>query len=336
MWLSKRSNVIYYIFYKNEKNKYTCTSTKHRSKSEALKFLSNFEKQLTQKQNEKTAYIELDRFAFEFLKYSESIHSPKHTDSIKVTFSVFQRFTTNVALRDIKSDIIQDYVEMRISKVSSFSVRRDLANLSSAFNWGISKRYMINNPTKGIKKPRIIEKQPLFFDEQSFNTFIRAIKEKDLKDLVMFAVNSGLRHGELITLEWIQVNLKDRIIILDNRNTLTKSKRVRTIPLNLTGLQILSQRQMSTKSNLVYTFSDAPINPDYLSRRFKEYIKLVGLNHKLTFRNLRHTFASWLVQRGVSIYEVSKLLGHSDIKVTEVYSHLRAEDLRKSVNSLNN
>ncbi len=65
-------------------------------------------------------------------------------------------------------------------------------------------------------------------------------------------------------------------------------------------------------------------------------MRKTSLNSKLNLHSLRHTFASWLVQRGVSIYEVSKLLGHSDIIVTEIYSHLRAEDLRESVNLLNN
>ena len=51
-----------------------------------------------------------------------------------------------------------------------------------------------------------------------------------------------------------------------------------------------------------------------------------GLNLKLNFHSLRQTFASWLVQRGVSIYEVSNLLDHSDIKVTKIYPHLREVD----------
>jgi site-specific recombinase XerD len=49
---------------------------------------------------------------------------------------------------------------------------------------------------------------------------------------------------------------------------------------------------------------------------------------------LRHTFATWLVQKGVSIFEVQKLLGHSDIKVTQIYSHLAASDLHGAVNRI--
>ena len=66
------------------------------------------------------------------------------------------------------------------------------------------------------------------------------------------------------------------------------------------------------------------------------FINLYAFQYqKFDFYSLRHTFASGLVQHGVSIYQVSKLLGHADIKTTEIYAHLRAEDLRESVEMLN-
>ena len=59
-----------------------------------------------------------------------------------------------------------------------------------------------------------------------------------------------------------------------------------------------------------------------------------GINAKLNFHSLRHTFDSWLIQNGVSIYEVSKLLGHSNLKVTVIYAHLSSEELRTAVETL--
>jgi site-specific recombinase XerD len=93
---------------------------------------------------------------------------------------------------------------------------------------------------------------------------------------------------------------------------------------------------MESDTEIIFTYHYQPIKQDFISKKFKKYVIKAGLNPKLNFYSLRHTFPSWLVQRGVSIYEVSKLLGHSDIKVTEIYSHLRVEDLRNSVNLLNN
>ena len=81
-------------------------------------------------------------------------------------------------------------------------------------------------------------------------------------------------------------------------------------------------------------YNDQTMSQDFLSHKFAAYIRKAKINSKLNFHSLRHTFASRLVQRGVSIYEVSKLLGHSDIKTTQIYAHLRNEDLRNAVELL--
>ena len=68
-----------------------------------------------------------------------------------------------------------------------------------------------------------------------------------------------------------------------------------------------------------------------VSKSFKRYIRQAGLNNDLKFHSLRHTYASYLVQGGVSLYVVQKLLGHSDIKTTEIYAHLSPESLQEAV-----
>ena len=72
----------------------------------------------------------------------------------------------------------------------------------------------------------------------------------------------------------------------------------------------------------------------YVTHKFKDYIRLAGLSECVHFRSLRHTFATWLVQEGVSIYEVQKLLGHSNISVTQIYSHLESSELHRAVNKI--
>jgi site-specific recombinase XerD len=73
----------------------------------------------------------------------------------------------------------------------------------------------------------------------------------------------------------------------------------------------------------------------WVSHKFKYYVYEARFSDdRLHFHSLRHTFASWLVQDGVSLYEVQKLLGHSSIAVTQVYSHLQPEQLHATVNRL--
>jgi len=98
--------------------------------------------------------------------------------------------------------------------------------------WAISMGYIVENPMTAVKRPKIPQKQPLFFSEVDFSMFLRAVDKPDFKDLILFAVYTGLRSGELIALNWEQIDFKNRILTLDNRTVVTKGKKVRTIPLN--------------------------------------------------------------------------------------------------------
>ena len=99
-------------------------------------------------------------------------------------------------------------------------------------------------------------------------------------------------------------------------------------------MQILNKRETCSDGSLVFTTNNEKFNQVHVSQRFKKYVLKSKLNPSLRFHSLRHTFASWLVQKGVSIYQVSKLLGHSDIKTTQIYAHLRNEDLQGAVDLL--
>ena len=165
---------------------------------------------------------------------------------------------------ELTRDKIIDFVQYRLRKTSPYAAKRDIQYISSAFNWGIQKKYLVSNSCIGIKRPRLPEKQPLYFTNEEFNKLLTATSNDDLKDVILFAVNTGLRQMELLRLKWEQINIDEKILSA-----------------------------------------------------------------------LRHTFASWLVQRGATIYDVSKLLGHSTIKSTEIYAHLRVDELRDKVEKLN-
>jgi integrase len=336
MYLSKRSNGIYYIFYRQENGKMTCKSTKEKIKSKAIEFLFNFQAEIKVKREPIVAPIPIRKFFGEFLTYSESIHSPQHTGGLKATFSKFIQHLGNPLLSQVRKEDFIRFYEIRLREVSPHSVKRDLAHFSVLFNWGISKGYIKQNLVQGIKKPRLPERLPLFFDEAGYQTLLKNMDNKDLSDIVQFAVNTGLRKSELIRLEWTQVNLNEKYLILDNRNYLTKSRKVRTVPLNTKAVDILTERQKQKIGNNVFTLRNDIIKSDYLYREFKRIVIKSNLNNKLHFHSLRHTFASWLVQKNVPIQQVQQLLGHSDLKTTLIYSHLRVEDLLNSVNKLNN
>ena len=335
MNLSKRSNGIYYVFYFQPNGKRTCISTGTKLKSEALKFLSEFQEGIKKRKLSTVTPKTILEYRWEFASYSESIHRPKTTKLFNSILKEFAEYCQDIQLTEISSQIIEKYLQ-RKTKVSLHTAQQHLAYLRSAFNKAVNDKYLLSNPFNKINNFRIPERQPLFIDEPSFQTLLRVIDNQDIKDIVIFAVKTGLRLMELITLEWNQINFKDKYLILDNNTHTTKSKKVRTVPLSIEAMQILIERERNRKNEIVFTYEGENFNPEFLSKRFKKYVIKAGLNPKLKFHSLRHTFASWLVQKGVSIYHVSKLLGHANVETTEIYSHLRTEDLRASINLLNN
>lgn len=128
--------------------------------------------------------------------------------------------------------------------------------------------------------------------------------------------------------------MKERTIKVSNKaDFTTKSKKERIIPINNELYNLLEK--LSKDHHYIFpNESGEKRDPEFVSKKFKKYIRKAGLGEQFTFHSLRHSFASFLVQKGVSLYIVSKLLGHSDLKTTEIYAHLAPETFLDVVNLL--
>jgi len=336
MFLSKHKNGNYYVYYININGKRNKVSTKTKYKSAALKFLSKFENRLQSSLTYGIKLITLDKFFWEFLKYSESIHTSKTTKGFKSSLRRILKYFGDIQLVDLTKQSIEVYLQHRAINQSLYSARTDYINLSSTLTKAVEDGYLKENPMKKIRPIKIPQKLPVYFSDNELKILLEAVDNKDLRELVIFAANTGLRQMELITLCWNQIDFNNKIIILDNHTHITKSKKIRSVPLNNTAMDIIFMRNIKAESCFIFTYNGAPIKQDFISHKFKKYVRKANLNDSLNFHSLRHSFASWLVQKGVSIYQISKLLGHSDIKTTQIYAHLRAEDLRKTVMLLDN
>jgi integrase len=140
---------------------------------------------------------------------------------------------------------------------------------------------------------------------------------------VLFAAMTGARRGEILNLTWDDVNLKERLVTIHSSvNYRVKGGKVRVVPLNETVARLLDS--MPDKRGLVFKgVRGETANGNHVGRRFRCAARELGFDRKLHFHSLRHSFASLLVQKGVSLYHVQKLLGHSSTRVTEVYAHLQ-------------
>ena len=334
MFLSKRSNGIYYLWFTDELGRRQKVSARCMRKSQALRFLQDFRKG-EQERRVRLQRTLLSQFSEDFLAYSKSVHTPKTQLAFRTAFREFLRLMGDVPLHKIGIREIERFLSVKKAEASEWTAKKYYLTLASAFETAKRWGHIGENPFRSVEKPKVPEAQPAHFTRSEFQVLLGSVDDSDFRELCICAVSTGLRLGELLALRWDDVDFVRKVILAKNSEYhITKNKRNRIVPMNEQLWRMLALRKESTTSELVYERNGRQLREDYVSKRFKKCVRLAGLNDKLHFHSLRHTFATWLVQEGVSIYEVQKLLGHSSISVTQIYSHLAASELHGAVNKI--
>ncbi len=146
--------------------------------------------------------------------------------------------------------------------------------------------------------------------------------------LVITAMNTGMRKGELLTLKWEHVSFPNRYLTIRSENA--KSKKTRTIPLNDTVLNLFeSWRAQNPDADYVFISNNQPV--EFFQYPWQSLLKEAAIEN-FRFHDLRHHFASKLVMAGVDLNIVRELLGHADLKMTLRYAHLAPEHKAAAVN----
>ena len=193
-------------------------------------------------------------------------------------------------------------------------------------------------PTKKIKLGRFDNKRARYFSHNEADQFLTELKKKNnsLWEMVVLSLHCGLRFGEIANLRRGDIDTRRKIIgIRDSKGGLSRYARMTE-----EARKILSGMETSKREELLFT--DA--NGNRIKRPSKIFAAVIDdlkLNEgitdtrqKLTFHSLRHTYASWLVDRGVGLYDVQKLLGHKSSELTQRYSHLSDTRLDNDVKEL--
>lgn len=233
-------------------------------------------------------------------------------------------------LTEIRPSDIEDYKLHRRTQVSGSTVNRELALLKRMFNlaqaWDLFQEL---NPLKKVK----------FFRE--FNTGLRVVSPEEeekilrhaapyVQDLVRFALNTGLRIGEIFSLRWENVDLKRKMITI----FAPKTGKLREVPLTDDAFKVLLAWWMGKRSEFVFYNPDTGKPFVDLKAGLSLACRKAGVSG-VSWHTLRHTFASRLVNRGVDIVTVKELLGHSAITVTMRYAHTNLAAKRAAVEALN-
>ena len=245
--------------------------------------------------------------------------------SIKKLSSVFKGF----CLSEITPRVIADYRKKRLETVKPATVYQELALLRRMFNVAIREwEWLKENPASklsfsvGNKNAR--DRWLTVEEEKELLTC--ATNPQWLRRLLVVALHTGMRKGEIRNLRWQDIDFTRRII------TVVKSKNgeKRTIPMSNHASRFLKDAKVRDISGKVF-----PVSETRLRVVFMKTLKKAGISN-FRFHDLRHTFATRLVQNGVDLYKVKELLGHKTLSMTTRYAHHYPESLRASVEVLDN
>ena len=149
--------------------------------------------------------------------------------------------------------------------------------------------------------------------------------------MVLLSLNTGLRQGELFSMEWRQIDIERKTLVVLASHS--KGNRTRTIPLNAEALGVLAAIQPEDASGLVFKSPITGERFNNVKKAWAEVTKTAKLPD-LRWHDLRHDFASQLVMKGAPLYTVQKLLGHSNPKMTQRYAKLAPDKLADAVSLL--
>jgi integrase len=337
MFLFKRSEYYHLEYFDETENRIKRISTKCKNKGAALKFLTDFKNNL--KQKPKVKFITLKDFEAEYLEYIKLNFSNHYLTTVEVSFRLLQTNIGDIPLSKISVYQLEKFFTETFNRTKE-GARTYLIALKSAFNKAIKWSYLSENPFTKIKLPSIPQNSPLFIDEIKLNKILEKVNNAMLNDLYIFAYHTGARLGEIINLKWNQVSLAERLIKITNTDEFTtKGKKERVIPMNEKLFKLLKNRIPKyynlQDSEYVFNKDGIKLNSDYVSKKFKKAIRETkSINPKFHFHDLRHSFASNLAKNGVSLFIIKELLGHQDIRTTQIYAHLTVDSLRNAVKVL--
>ncbi len=222
----------------------------------------------------------------------------------------------------------------RLKQVSPVRVNIELRTLRAAFNIAVNWGIVAENIFKRVKLLRVPFKDPVFMTKDEAIRLLAVIRNNEFLTLVLVALMTMMRRGEIINLTWDDLNFDRGTIHIRNKTDFNvKANKPRVIPMSEAVQRLLDGKRR--RGDYVFTDDDGKkFDGGFVSRKFKEYVRKVGLSEELHFHSLRHTGASWLVQQSVPLFHVQKLLGHSSQVTTQIYSHLADEHLRGAIDKI--
>ncbi len=216
------------------------------------------------------------------------------------------------------------------------TVVRYMAALSHAFTIAVNEWQLLDDsPMRKVKKPVEARGRDRFLNESELERLLQACKESKNKMLhicVVLSLSTGMRQGELMSLKWNDVDLKNGVAILHE----TKNGEKRRVVITGYALELLRDyakvRRIDTP--LLFPSSIKPQQPIELKKSFLRALKVAQIEN-FHWHDLRHTAASYLAMNGASATEIAAFTGHKSLAMVARYTHIADKHLDNVVASMN-
>ncbi|WP_273725085.1 site-specific integrase [Brucella gallinifaecis] len=214
------------------------------------------------------------------------------------------------------------YRDERLKVVMPSTVLKELNTLAHAIDigrkeWGV---HLMQNPCRMIRRPspsRGRDRRLEAGEEQKLFDAADSARNPYMRSLIIIALETAMRQGEILSLEWSDIDFNRRIAHLE----MTKNGESRDIPLSQLALRTLTELQTDSSEQRVFPLTKSAVGQAW--EHLRERAGMMGFR----FHDLRHEAISRLLEKGLNVIEAATISGHKELRMLQRYSHLRAVDL---------
>lgn len=278
-----------------------------------------------------------------FLQYLSSIERSEETTSgygkdLKLfTNFLVKKYNRTPNLGEITAIDIEEYLFWLKAErnYAPASRSRNLYTLRSIFAYAYKREFIKRNVALSVENIKVQQKERIYLTIEEVHQLVAAIEHDLVRLVVQVLYFSGLRISECLNLTLNEVNLEQKVIHV----VAGKGKKDRLIPISeklFPSLEnYIKHTRVDTDSPLFFcTKKTGKLSDVYVNRILADAARKLGWEKKVTAHILRHSFASHLVKKNVNLVQIQKLLGHSSLRVTSIYTHSNLEELSEAINAL--
>jgi integrase len=262
-------------------------------------------------------------------RYQDSVSPSKRSSVSEVARinALLRRDIVHRTLATLSSSDLATYRDQRLKVAAPATVIRELNTISHAIDtarreWGI---HLIDNPCKLVRRPKAPKGRTRRLGPDEEVKLLEAAdrgRNRYMRSLIVLAVETGMRRGELLSMTWENVDIDAGVVHLP----LTKNGDSRDVPLSRRARETLGTLAVAKKGQVV------PMTGNAVRLAWEHLVQRAGMSD-LRFHDLRHEAVSRLFEKNLGLMEVASISGHKELRMLARYTHLRALDLVKKLDS---